>query len=151
MTELFLFSGVVFHYVALQETLLWLFHIVAVFWLVKFPLHAKIFENKRYFRYVHLIMLGVALVLPCMALPAVLGTGGCRLASFPPFQCFARNSDVVYYAFILPASILMAAGITLIILILHVLIRVTTPQRSNSLKEQDTRTTLKVAVCSTYN
>ena len=125
MTEIFFHPGAVFHYVALQETFLWLFHIIAVFWFVRFPVHAKIFKNKRHFRYVHLIMLGVAIILPCIPLVAVLTTGGCRLASFPPFQCFARNNNVIYYTFILPASIMMATGITLIILILRVLIHVT--------------------------
>ena len=134
------FPGVVFHYIALQQTLLWLFHILVVFWTVKFPIRAKIFSNKNYFRYVHFIMLVLAIVLPCIPLAAVLGTGGSTLASFPPFQCFARNSNVTYYTFILPASIMMGVGITLIILILHTLIHVIALRRNDSLKDQDLRT-----------
>ena len=131
-------SGVVFHYIALQQTLLWLFHILVVFWTVKFPIQAKNFSNKH--QYVHFVMLVLVIVLPCIPLAAVLATGGSILASFPPFQCFARNSDVTYYTFILPASIMMGTGIALIILILHTLIHVTALRRNSSLKDQDLRT-----------
>ena len=117
-TEIFLHPGTVFHY---TNTL----HYKKPFSLAvshrSSVLARKTFKNKRHFQYVHLIMLGVPIVLPCIPLAAVLATGGWRLASFPPFQCFARNNNVIYYTFILPASIMMATGITLIILILHVL------------------------------
>ena len=82
-------------------------------------------------------MLVLVIVLLCIPLAAVLGTGGSILASFPPFQCFVRNSDVTYYTFILPASIMMGVGIALIILILHTLIHVIALRRNDS---QDLRT-----------
>ena len=84
-------------------------------------------------------MLGIAIVVPCIPVAAVLGTGDSALATFPPFQCFARSTDVIYYTFILPASIIMGAGLTLLILILHKIIHVTELWR-NPVQEQD-RTT----------
>ena len=105
-------------------------------------MRARIFENNRYFRYVHVTMLGIAIVLPCIPLAAVLGTGGSELASFPPFQCFAKSSNVIYYTFILPASIMMGTGITLIILIFHIIIHVTQLRRK-SLQDCDLRTEVR--------
>ena len=141
-----LYPGVVFHYIALQATLLWLFHILAIFCTVKFPIRAKIFENSRYYHYAHFTMLGTAIVVPFISTAAVLATGGSTLASFPPFQCFARNSNVIYYTFILPASIMMGAGITLVILIFHIIVHVTeirVQRRSQHVQERDLRTEVR--------
>ena len=119
----------VFHYITLQEILLWFFHILAIFCGVKFPVRTKIFERKGYFRYVHFIMLGIAIVVPCVPIAVVQATGGCTLATFPPFQCYARNSDAIYYTLILPGCIMLGTGITLVILILHIIIDVTELRR----------------------
>ena len=113
----------VYHYIGLQAPLLWLFHILAIYCGVKFPLRVKIFEKNGYLRYVHFIMLGIAVVVPLIPVAAVLGKGGSTIATFPPFQCFARSSDVNYYTTILPASITTGTGLTFIILILHVIIQ----------------------------
>ena len=102
-------------------------------------MRAKTFEKNGYFRYVHFTMLGIAIVLPCIPLAAVLCTGGSVVATFPPFQCYSRSSDVIYYTLILPACILMGTGITLLILMLHVIVHVTSLQ-TNSVQEQDLRT-----------
>ena len=88
-------------------------------------------------------MLGIAIVVPCIPVGAVLGTGGSTLATFPPFQCFARSSDVIYYTFILPASIIMGAGLTLIILIFHVIIHVTDSRK----KSLQVGTEVRSSVC----
>ena len=129
------YAGAVFHYVALQVTLLWLFHILAVFCGVKFPFRTKTFEKKGYFRYAHFTMLGIAIVVPCIPVGAVLGTGGSAVVGFPPFQCYSRSTDVIYYTFILPASIMVGTGITLLILILRKIIHATELRRK-SVQEQ---------------
>ena len=126
------YAGLVFHYITLQTILLWLFHILAIFCGIKFPIRAKIIEMKGYFRYVHFIMLGLAIVLPCIPIAVVQATGGSKLATFPPFQCYAGNSDVVYYTFILPGSIMLGTGITLVILTLHMIIHATELRRKFS-------------------
>ena len=92
-------------------------------------MRAKIFEKNGYFRYVHFTMLGIAIVLPCVPVAAVLGTGGNAVATFPPYQCSARSSDVIYYTSVLPACILTGIGLTFLILILHVIIHLPVLQR----------------------
>ena len=134
------YSGAVFNYIALQAIFLWLFHILAIFCGVKFPMRAKAFEKNGYFRHCHFIMLAIAVVVPFIPVAAVLGTGGSAVTNFPPFQCYARSSDVFYYTYILPGCILMGTGITLLILMLHVIIHHVSVLQIHSLQEQDLRT-----------
>ena len=91
-------------------------------------------------------MIGIAIVLPFIPLAAVLGTGGSTLGSFPPYLCFARNVDVTYYTFILPASILMGIGITLIILIFHMIVHVKAKRRRDCPAGQELRTEVHIIV-----
>ena len=46
-------------------------------------------------------------------LPSGLGFG---LATFPPILCYTLNKDVVFFSFILPITLLMVMGITLLLL-----------------------------------
>ena len=101
--------------------MIWLCHVLAIFWTVKFPLSAKNFESKGYFLFVHIGMVVVALVIPVIPVAIVFGTGGFTLTRFPPLICFARNVDVTFYALNLPLCILLATGITLIVLIFYAL------------------------------
>ena len=110
------------YYCSLLQTIIWLCHILAIFWTVKFPLNAKYFESKGYFLFVHIGMVVVALVIPVIPVAIIFGTGGFTLTRFPNIVCFARNVDVTFYALNLPLCILLATGITLIVLILYVLI-----------------------------
>ena len=87
-------------------------------------MRAKIFERNGYFRYVHFIMLGLAIVVPCIPVAVVEATGGSAVVTFPPFQCYARTTDVIYYTYLLPGSIMWGTGATLVILILQVIIHV---------------------------
>ena len=130
----------VFHYAAVQVYLFLLFHILAVFCGIKFPLRAKTFEKNGYFRHAHIIMLGIGIVVPFIAVAVLLGKGGSAVATFPPFQCYSRSTDVVYYIYILPGCIMMGTGITLLILMLHAISRHVTSLQIHSKQEQDLRT-----------
>ena len=109
----------------MQQTLLWFFHIVAVFWGTKFPFHAKSFQRKGYFKYVHAAMLVISILLPFAPVTAVYATGGSTFAQFPAFLCSARSPATFFYSFILPTCILIAIGMTLVVLIFQVLLHVT--------------------------
>ena len=100
----------------------WLFHIVILFWGIMFPFHAKTWENRGYFRYVHIVMLIAAIVLPLESVGVILGTGGLTISRFPTISCFAREPNASYFAFVLPESIMGAAGVSLIVIILWVVI-----------------------------
>ena len=102
--------------------LFWFFHIVLLFWKIKFPFHAKHFKNKGYFQYICIIMVIAAILLPLENLIAILASGGLTIPRFPPVQCFPRDTDATFYSFILPSSIIFAIAVSLIAVILWVVI-----------------------------
>ena len=85
-------------------------------------------------------MLAIAVLVPFIPVAAVLGTGGSAVTNFPPFQCYARSTDVFYYTYILPGCIMMGTGIALLILMLHAISRHVTSLQMHSKQEQDLRT-----------
>ena len=91
-----------------------------------FPFHARHYETKGYFRYIHIAMIIAAIILPWESMGAILGTGGLTVPRFPPVACFAMEADATFYSFVLPISIICALGVSLITIILWVLIKVGT-------------------------
>ena len=87
-----------------------------------FPFHARTYETRGYFRYIHIVMVIAAIVLPLESVGVLLGTGGLTIPRFPPVACFARETDASYFAFVLPISIVNAIGVSLVIIILWVVI-----------------------------
>lgn len=130
-------QGAVLYYIALQQALLWNFHTAAVLWTIKFPLAAKSFEAKNYTKYVHLMMLALAITLPFICVIVVFATGGCRLSRFPNIICLARKPDVTFYAFVLPLSFLTAAGMSMIATIFWILYHITRDMATMQRKKQD--------------
>ena len=128
-------TGAIFTYVSAQQTLLWFIHTLALFWGVKFPFHAKMFQTSGYFFHVHIVLLAIALVLPGVPVAAAFAVDGMVFASFPQYLCGPLNRNVFFYAFILPASVLLAAGITLIILIFQVLLHLSQNEVQNREKQ----------------
>lgn len=112
------FSGVAFYYLTLQQGILWLCHIITVFWGVMFPFHFRRWEKKRYFRFVHAGMLAVVLLLPIIPVIAAVSTGGFTLPRFPPNTCLATDRNATFYGFVLLAIIILGAGICLVALVL---------------------------------
>ena len=111
-----------FYYAGLVLVIFWLFHILIIFWGTVFPFHAKNFEMKGYFRYIHIIMAVTGISLPWASVGAIIGTGKLTVPQVPPFVCLSMNSDANIYLFLLPLSIMTATGISLITIILSVII-----------------------------
>ena len=132
-------SGLAFYCIGLVILMFWINHIIILFWRIKFPFHAKHYESKGYFRYIHAIMIFTVVILPLECLGAILGSGGLTIPRFPPVTCFAKETDATFYAFILPTSVVMATGISLIAIILWVLVtRVGTIRRQQKVSENVT-------------
>ena len=113
-----------FYYAVLVLDLFWIFHIAILFGKIVFPFHAKRLEARGFFPYIHLNMIIAALVLPWQSLGSSLGKGGLTIPQFPPVVCLARNTDVTFYSFILPISIINATGVSLITIIFWTIIKV---------------------------
>ena len=106
--------GIVFYYILLQLLLWWFFHVLAVFWKIEFPLHAKRAESAHLIRYVHLTMVVLGLILPLVPVIATLATTGFGLIRFPAILCGGRSANATFYALVLPIVLLLQVGITLL-------------------------------------
>ena len=99
----------------------WLFLTIMIFWKVWFPTNAKNAEIKGYTKYIHIAMVAISFILSLIPVAAALGTGGYVISIFPVYLnfCFPRNTDVFFYAFILPFCISQPAGSTFNLLTLY--------------------------------
>ena len=113
-------SGSVYCYALLQQAIWWICHVAALFWKVKFPFHAKAFNSVKF---VHIMVVVVALLLPVTPVISAFVTGGFTMSSFPPLLCVTKNSNAVYFTLILPISLIAAIGTTLLILILATILK----------------------------
>ena len=114
--------GLSFFYALLVLELLWLFHIMIIFWRLKFPHHARQIRTRGHLKYVHIGMVFAAITLPWVCLGTILGTGGLTMTRFPPGYCLAQDFNAAFYTFVLPISIINALGASLITLILWTII-----------------------------
>ena len=70
-------------------------------------------------------MLIFSLVLPTTPIIAGFATGGFALRQFPPTSCVTKSGALLYYTVILPLSVKTIIGISLLIIIIAELIKVT--------------------------
>ena len=123
---LLLYAGAVLYYGSMQISLLWVFHVIAVFWAIKFPFHSRAFKASGRFRYIHIIIVIVALLLPGMPVVAAFATGGYVFPGEPHLVCLGRDRDATFYSLILPVSVIVAVGVSLLIIILWIIVKVYT-------------------------
>lgn len=93
---------------------------------VRNPFYFKRLTNdKRKGHILHIASLVAGVISVLFPFFVVLGVGGYSLIDtlFPPIVCIARNRDVSAYVILVPLGILMAVIITLLVLILHQLVR----------------------------
>ncbi len=112
----------ILYYVSGQVHLLWLFHIISIFWSIQFPFHRRKVDNAGYTKYVHLAMVLVALLVPAVFAGVPFATGGYGISRFPPNLCHAVDPDTIYYVFMLPSTVIMPIGVTLMVITLQAVV-----------------------------
>ena len=75
------------------------------------------FNSHHRMRYIHAIIIFLALVIPTTSVAVIFGTGGFINGRFPPLLCLPRNADAGFYAVELPISIITPSGVTLLIVV----------------------------------
>lgn len=115
----------VFYYCLIQMTLWWLFHIVALFWAFRFPLHFRAFQKSKRIRYIHFACVVLGLVLPVIPVVVTIGDHatdetvskglGFGITNFPPILCAGIDADASFYSLILPITIMTEVGMTLLV------------------------------------
>ena len=109
----------------LHMSFIWFCHIVAMFTKLKWPFFARRIALAGYSRYCHALCLSLSTVLSILPVVVVLETSGFATFTFPPLFCTPTNRKVTFYSIILPISILLAAGSSLLIAMLWVMHQVT--------------------------
>ena len=113
-----------FYYTILQEALWWFIHIIAIFWKVGFPFHARTLQTGHWNKYLHITGVLIALVLPIIPVIVSATIGGFGMIRFPPILCTGKNADATFYSLIVPIIILLQSGITLLLIMIWIIHRV---------------------------
>ena len=121
-------------YSTLSAALWWFMLTAALFWKIWFPINARLWEKKKRIKYIHLGCICIGVFVPFIPLITLMSSfarrvssdsslsfvaGGLGFASvrFPPLPCNGNDKQIIFYTHILPTDILLATGITFIILI----------------------------------
>ena len=116
----------------------WLCHVLAIYWGLKFPFHARTFRTTHRTKYLHIACIAVCTILPVIPVlatmvkyshgksfgEAVEGGLGFGVVRFPPILCTGRDPDTMFYALILPVIVLLMVGMTILIVVFWIIHRV---------------------------
>ena len=69
----------------MQLAIIWVTHVTTVLWMVKFPLYFMLLKRKHQMKYIHIIIVFMALVIPIVPVAVAFASGGFVNARFPPF------------------------------------------------------------------
>ena len=108
----------------MQLALWWIFYVASLFWGLAFPFHYRSIDSSGKVKYIHLLAVVVGLLLPCINVGVSHGTGGYNWEGVPPLLCLPVNGIVGFYTSLVPITALTVAGLTLMILVLWILIKV---------------------------
>ncbi len=111
----------------MQLILLWFFHVITMFWGVYWPIQANIVQASSKRIVLHIIAVCLALVMPAIPVCIIhfMSSPGFTVTRFPPILCAAGNLNLNFYTFMLPISVIIACGLTLLVLIFWKLLKVT--------------------------
>ena len=123
-------------YSTLSVAIWWFFLTATLFWKIWFPFHARRIETAHKLHYIHITCVIIGVLVPFIPIISLMSAfsvmldsqdppkptfwkGGLGFASarFPPLPCNGNDKNVLFYSDILPSDIILASGITLIILI----------------------------------
>ena len=107
---------------SLQATVATVAHVAVFFWLVSSPLQAKRHQVLGHFRFLHIGVVALLILLPIGPIVAIFATGGFR-PFFHPHTCVTANIDAAFYTVILPHSIITAIILSLLILLVWMLVK----------------------------
>ena len=96
-------------------------HVFVSFWKIRFPFHARHYENKKI---IHILVVVLAIVLPTIPVIVSFITVGFVIGNHPPSFCVSRSSEAAYYTVALPINIIGAIGTSQIFLILVIVFKV---------------------------
>ena len=115
-------TGCVFYYGLLHVGVYWFCHVSIFFYKVKFPFHSRLIDYHT--KCIHLGVVLLAVSIPCVPVIVAFSTGGFLSLGYPQLVCVIRNSDAEHFSFVLPFSLIIATGITLLVMVFATIIKV---------------------------
>ena len=94
-----------------------------MFWSVAYPFSFRQLKITGNIRYAHIISILLALLIPLPSAFTQLVDGSVFVTSLV-LPCLGRNTDYIYYTFILPISLLLGGGLVLLVLVIWILFKV---------------------------
>ena len=123
--------GIVLYYIVMHLLLWWLWHIIAVFWAVAWPLNARKFNSSGNTKYTHIAFALASLLLPIGPVLVILfvsstpeRNGGFRVTRAPPFLCTGYDIHINFWGFIFPITIVLATGAMFLVFTMRIVIKV---------------------------
>ena len=108
--------GTVLVWCMMQIPVIWICHVCIIFWTVMCPFHYMIFNSKKnQMRYIHMVVVIMAIVIPATSVAVMFGTGGFFNIRFPPLLCLSRNANAGFYAVVLPISLITPSGVSFLL------------------------------------
>ena len=156
-------------YSTLSVALWWFMLIASLLWKIWFPYNAKMCQTKHQIKYIHIGCGLAGFLIPFTPIIAhmasfaqraksdlntdfVSGGLGFIFVRFPPLPCNGNSKVIAFYTNILPSDLILAAGITLILLIFWLVHRVSVliagfqyPEISFSVQENDSEMGLAIS------
>ena len=103
----------------MQIAVIWICHVLIIFSTVICPFHYMMFSSKNRMRYIHIVIVIMAIAIPATSVAVMFGTGGFINARFPPLLCLPRNADAGFYAVVLPISLITPIGVSLLLAVFY--------------------------------
>lgn len=125
--------GIVFYYGILQLIIWWVCHVSILFWKIRFPFHARSFDQSGRTKYIHVACILVSLLVPLTPVLAIIlnnldgqgvGTVGFTITRFPPLLCSSPDANATFYALVVPVILVVGTGLTMLVFMLWFLHKV---------------------------
>ena len=100
----------------MQIAVLWLCHVSIIFWTVSWPAHYMTFTANHHMKYIHVLIMIAATLAPSVVLIVAFMTGGFRNSRFPPVLCVPKSADAGFYSLVLPISVMIPTGASLLLI-----------------------------------
>ena len=106
----------VFSYLVIP--LLWLFQIMIHFWLVIYPMHYHSFVSTGKLKFIHVTVVAISFLLPVIPLLAADFDNEFGTSVIHTRKCLSLIGDFIFYGIIVPLDVIVAIGLSLLIITL---------------------------------
>lgn len=111
-------SGFLFQVGVVLPILLWTVHLAYITILVSCPIFGEQ-KLKKWSKRIHIIAVPLVTLISVIAPIAIASTVGYATLGFPPTVCFAYSIDATFYSIAIPDSVVLCAGVIMMILIVR--------------------------------